>query len=74
MVPSVISQAEESRRQSQMRHLTRYNPPRYNGKGSAIQSEEWMRAFMKILGAMGVTDGADRVRIATLHLDAQADE
>src|SRR4051812_6166918 len=33
-----------------------------------------MRAFTKILDAMGVTADADRVRIATLHLDAQADE
>src|SRR3954465_8695698 len=74
MVPTVISQAEESQRQSQMRNLTRYNPPRYNGKGSAVQSEEWMRAFTKILDAMGVTADADRVRIASLHLDAQADE
>src|SRR3954465_13778806 len=74
MVPTVISQAEEARRQSQMRNLTRCNPPRYNGKGSAIQSEEWMRAFTKILDAMGVTADADRVRIASLHLDAQADE
>ena len=74
MVPTVISQAEESRRQSQMRNLTRYNPPRYNGKGSAIQSGKWLRAFTKILDAMAITSGIDRVRLATLHLDAQADE
>src|SRR5947208_1167114 len=57
-----------------MRNLTRYNPPRYTGRGTAVQSEEWMRAFTKILDAMGITADADRVRIASLHLDAQADE
>src|SRR3954470_13070575 len=74
MVPTVVSQTEEARRQSQMRNLTRYNPPRYTGRGTEVQSEEWMRAFTKILDAMGVTADADRVRIASLHLDAQADE
>ena len=74
MVPTVVSQAEEARRQSQMRNLTRYNPPRYTGRGTAVQSEEWMRAFTKILDAMGIIADADRVRIASLHLDAQADE
>src|SRR3954467_10954072 len=36
MVPTVVSQAEEARRQSQMRNLTCYSPSRYTGRGTAV--------------------------------------
>lgn len=46
-----------------MRHFDLINPPCCNGKGSVVQSEEWIRATM-ILDAMAIT--LDTTRLNSL--------
>lgn len=74
LTPSIISQTEEKKRQRQMRRLCCMDPPRFNGKDLAVQSEDWMRAITKILDAMAISLDSYMVKLFALQLDPTADE
>src|SRR3954466_13083771 len=73
-VVPLSTQAEELQRREQVKTFTRMGAPWFDGLGTAMVAEGWLRQARKVMDTMGVTEDSDRVRLATFHLTDIADD
>src|SRR3954466_4134013 len=73
-VVPLSTQAEELRRREQVKTFTRMGAPWFDGQGTAMVAEGWLRQARKVMDTMGVGEDSDRVRLATFHLTDIADD
>src|SRR3954462_1623880 len=67
-------EAEEKRRETQMKYFKRMGAPLFTGLGTAVEADDWIRELKKIFDTMGVSREADRVRLAAFQLRSEADQ
>jgi len=73
-VVPLSTQAEELQRREQVKTFTRMGAHWFDGLGTAMVAEGWLRQARKVMDTMGVTEDSDRVRLASFHLTDTADE
>src|SRR3954465_89790 len=47
-------EAEEKRRETQMKYFKRMGPPPFTGQGTTVEADDWIREVKKIFDTMGV--------------------
>src|SRR3954469_1376582 len=67
-------EAEEKRRETQMKYFKRMGAPPFTGQGTSVEADDWIREMKKIFDTMGVASEVDRVRLATFQLRSEADQ